>query len=520
MKQKIFISSVQNEFKAERRALKNYIHGDALLNRFFDVFIFEDLPASERHPNMAYIENVKKSDIYLGLFGSEYGSQNKTKISPTHEEFLAATKFRKTRLVFIKGNKDSERHPKMQALVREAGKQVIRRRFSSADELILSIYASLVDYLATKDLLRSGPFDAAICEEAVLKDLSAEKIHKFVRTARSARGFPLNENTSMKEVLEHLNLLRKGKLTYAAILLFGKQPQRFLISSEVKCAHFHGKEVSKPIPFYQVYKGTSFELTDQALNFVLSKIDLAVGTRAQSVQAPVAYEIPPDAIREAIVNAVAHRDYTSNGSIQVMLFSDRLEVWNPGTLPPSLTLDKLRKPHSSVPANPLLAESLYLAKYIERMGTGTRDMIHDCKMAGLAEPEFSLTDGFVATVYRKPGRAFEAVGGKRQQGSPTQAPTQSPTQSATGSADPVIRLLEALRQGDKKSGELRVILNIKHRPTFRTNYLHPALKGKWIQSTIPSRPNSRLQRYRLTAKGRAHLKKSLISPNASAKRSS
>ena len=77
-------------------------------------------------------------------------------------------------------------------------------------------------------------------------------------------------------------------------------------------------------------------------------------------------------VAEAIVNAVAHRDYASNGSVQVMLFADRLEVWNPGGLPPSLTLAKLRLPHGSVPANPLLAEPLYLTQYIERMGTGTR----------------------------------------------------------------------------------------------------------------------------------------------------
>ena len=109
---------------------------------------------------------------------------------------------------------------------------------------------------------------------------------------------------------------------------------------------------------------------------------------------------------------MAHRDYTSNGSVQVMLFSERLKDWNPGTLPPSLTLEKLRHPHGSVPGNPLLAEPLYLTKYIERMGTGTGDMIERCKNAGLAEPEFSLTDGFVITIRRKPGRAFEAVGGQ------------------------------------------------------------------------------------------------------------
>jgi len=499
MKHKIFISSVQKEFKNERRALINYIHSDAVLSRFFEVFLFEDLPASDRHPNQAYVDSVKKSDIYLGLFGNQYGSAGKQGVSPTHKEFLLAQQIGKPRFIFVRGSDDENRHPKMKGLMKIAGKQVIRRRFQSTSELISSVYASLVDYLVVKDLLRSGPFDATICQDTSLRDLSSEKIRWFIAIAREARGFPFRESSPAKEVLEHLNLLRKGKLTNAAILLFGKEPQRFLISSEVKCAHFHGTEVHKPIPFYQVYKGTAFEATDRALNFVLSKIDLAVGTREKSVQAPVEYEIPPDVVREAIVNAVAHRDYTSNGSVQVMLFSDRLEVWNPGALPPSLTLDKLRRPHSSVPANPLLAESLYLAKYIERMGTGTRDMIQDCRNAGLLEPKFSLTDGFVTTIYRKPGRAFEAVGGKPESGLATQSPTQS--------SDPVVRLLSLLQSGEKTASELRTILKLKHRPTFRTNYLHPAFRKKFIEYTVPDKPNSRLQKYRLTKKGLEYLKK-------------
>ena len=80
-------------------------------------------------------------------------------------------------------------------------------------------------------------------------------------------------------------LLNKGRLTNAAILLFGKAPQRFLISSEIKCAHFHGTQVAKPIPSHQVYTGTVFELVDRAVDFVLSKIALSVGTRAESIQA-------------------------------------------------------------------------------------------------------------------------------------------------------------------------------------------------------------------------------------------
>jgi predicted HTH transcriptional regulator len=169
-----------------------------------------------------------------------------------------------------------------------------------------------------------------------------------------------------------------------------------------------------------------FELVDQAVDFVMSKINLAVGTRKYSTQAPVEYEIPQEVVREAIVNAVAHRDYTSNGSVQVMLFADRLEVWNPGTLPPSLTLKKLREPHGSVPENPLLAEPLYLTKYIERMGTGIRDMIKRCREAGLPEPHFALTDGFVTTIRRQPGRAFEAVGGKELRPEPQYQSSTSP----------------------------------------------------------------------------------------------
>lgn len=107
---------------------------------------------------------------------------------------------------------------------------------------------------------------------------------------------------------------------------------------------------------------------------------------------------------EAIVNAVAHRDYTSSGSIQVMLFSDRLEVWNPGALPPSLTLEKLRSAQGSVPGNPLLAELMYLTRYIEWMGTGIGDMILRCREAGLPEPEFAVTDGFQTVIRRVQAR--------------------------------------------------------------------------------------------------------------------
>ena len=401
---RIFISSVQHEFAREREQLRDYLRGDPLMRRFFDVFLFEDVPASDRRPDRVYLDEVGRCDIYVGLFGRDYGSEDADGVSPAEREFDSATELEKHRLVFVKGAEDADRHPRMGALIARSQTGLVRRRFATSVELVAGLYAALVQYLETRELLRFGPFDAAPCSGATLDDLDVEDMYRFIRIARRARQFPLPPETPPPDLLRHLNLLNRGRLTNAAILLFGQAPQRFLISSEVKCAHFHGTEVAKPIPSYQVYKGTVFTLVDQALDFVMSKVALSVGTRAESVQAPVKYEIPKEVVTEAIVNAVAHRDYTDNSSVQVMLFADRLEVMNSGRLPPPLTVDKLRQPHQSLPGNPLLAESMYLLQYIERMGTGTVDMIRRCAEAGLPEPEFEVGAGFLIRIWRSGDR--------------------------------------------------------------------------------------------------------------------
>ena len=299
---RIFISSVQKEFSHEREALRDYLREDPLMRRFFDVFLFEDTPASDRRPDELYLDEVERCDVYVGLFGSDYGTKHEERVSPTEREFDRATALGTYRLIFVKGADDDARHPKMQALISKAQAGLIRKRFNTATEFVTGLYAALVEYLEVKELIRWGPFDAAPCVKAVLGDLDFERMTRFIRTARRVRQFPLIEDSSPEELLEHLNLLNDGRLTNAAVLLFGKSPQRFLISSEIKCAHFHGTEIAKPIPSYQVYKGTAFELVDQAVDFVLSKINRSIGTRAEGVRAPRTYEIPKEVVTEAIVN--------------------------------------------------------------------------------------------------------------------------------------------------------------------------------------------------------------------------
>jgi len=412
---RIFISSVQSEFMYERKLLRDYLHGDTLFRNFFEVFLFEDLPAVDRRPDRLFLDRVEESEIYVGLFGKDYGNEDGNGISPTEREFDHATTHKTHRIVFLKDVGEQVRHPKMQNLIHKAQSDLIRKRFKTPEELKVAIYSSLIEYLVAKEKIRTVPFDSAHCIGATLEDLDTDRMKTFVRTARRVRQFPLSDEVPPENLLKHLDLLNDGRPTNAAVLLFGKSPQKFLMASEIKCAHFYGTDVEKPIPSLQVYRGTVFDVVDQAVGFVLSKINRSIGTRSKSARAARTFEIPEEAVFEAIVNAVAHRDYTDSSSVQVMLFSDRLEVRNSGKLPPEITLEDLRTSHSSFPRNPLVAQGLYLVEYIERMGTGTLDMIKRCIEVGLPEPEFRVQGGFVTTLPRSQTRTYTITASTNQQ---------------------------------------------------------------------------------------------------------
>ncbi len=400
----IFVSSVQKELAAEREAVRDFIRKDALFRDLFSVFLFEDLPASDQTPDGLYLGQVSKSAIYLGLFGNEYGSEDTNGISPTEREFDQATDDSIYRLVFVKGSDDSKRHPKIKALIRKASRQLTRRRFETIDELLHErIYPSLIDYLKWKGILRATVTEFEPLPDLTLDDLHAEKLRWFLARAKEARGYRFGPTTPTMDALAHLDLLNESRLTHAALLLFGKRPQIPLPSSEVKCLHFHGTEAIKPIPDYQIFKGNIFELIDQAVDYVMAKLARRVGVRDAGPDNAVSYEIPRAAVSEIIVNAIAHRDYQSDASIQIYVFSDRVEVWNPGELPPALTPEKLRHTHASIPRNKRISEALFLANYIDKVGTGTLDVIAKCREAGLPEPEFFQNgDQFTVRIWRDP----------------------------------------------------------------------------------------------------------------------
>jgi ATP-dependent DNA helicase RecG len=245
---------------------------------------------------------------------------------------------------------------------------------------------------------RGLSWDAGPAEGYGLSDLDPAAVRRFLLAGERERHLDIHPDTPLEEVLEKLELWRDGHLTRAALLLFGREPQRFLRQSEVRVARFRGTE---PLHFLdmKVIEGTLIEQRTAILEFIQRHISMSAEVKGLAREEH--WEYPLEALREAVTNALCHREYRDPGNVQVRIFDDRLEVWNPGTLPPELSLEALRRTHRSVPRNRLIAHALFLIKFIEQWGTGTLRMIAVCREAGLPEPEFAELSGAFIVTFRQ-----------------------------------------------------------------------------------------------------------------------
>jgi ATP-dependent DNA helicase RecG len=343
-----------------------------------------------------------------------------------------------------------------------------------------------------RDLFRSEGairFDLSPCPGfRYPEDFDREKYLRWLRLS-GISGRPQTEDVLVNiEAAEHAG----GKLLFrnAGVLFFAKNVRHYFNQAYITCLLARGTDKVHVLDRKDFDGGIVADIED-AMRFV--ERNTRTAWRIEALRREDVPEYPMKALREAITNAVMHRDWFVEGAnVFVELYTDRIEVSSPGGLPKGMELSDLG--HKSIRRNALIADLLHRIEFIEKAGTGIRRMRGDARDQGCPEPEFEET-GFFTTVFR-PNPAVRA-----------QAASQSPTQSPTQSGDPVGRLLSALQRGPASSGKLRKTLGMKHRPTFRSNYLRPALEAGLIEQTIPDKPTSRLQRYRLTALGRDALKK-------------
>jgi len=271
---------------------------------------------------------------------------------------------------------------------KRVGKSTVRMSKDEFERLILEKH---------KEKLR---FDNQICEGASYNDIDEKKVSWFLKKAKTKRGLDIDEDLPIEEILMRLKLGRNKKLTNAAILLFGK-PQNFFIQSEVKCIRFKGTDVTGKMVDLRPIGGNVIDQVIEAEKFIYDHINMTAWIESGKIERQEKWEYPPKAIREVLANAIAHRDYWSVSKVQVRIFDDRMEFWNPGRLPEGWTVETLKEKHESIPPNPLIARHFFWIKYVEEVGTGTNKMIRWCIEWGLPEPDFEYTGTSLVVTFRK-----------------------------------------------------------------------------------------------------------------------
>lgn len=247
-------------------------------------------------------------------------------------------------------------------------------------------------------------FDTSVCRGAGLKDIDLTKVRWFFEKAKEERRLILPEKISTKEALEYLKVLHQGTLNNTAILLFGKNPQKFFGQAKIRAGRIKGIDGHDFLDM-KILEGTIPELRDSAMRFIAGHIKKAVFFDAN--QRYDKWEYPFRAFEEAFNNALVHRDYWANSDIQLAVYDDRIEIWNPGELPKQLTPEQLKEKHRSIPRNHFLADRLYLIKYIERWGRGTNRIVEEMRRDHLPDPIFDNNSGGFEVILKGPGKSFE-----------------------------------------------------------------------------------------------------------------
>ena len=400
---KIFISSVQDEFAEERRRLKTWLDADLFLSRFVEsVFLFEDVPSRGKPPSDVYLDEVKRADIYIGLVGSQYYGCNSVKrgVSATEQEYDAAGAAGCERWIYLKAV--DRREKEANDFEEKVNRDVTRTLFATFDDLKSAVYASFVAFLDRNELIELGDFDKSVCREMTAADISDECVKWYLaEMALRKRKAALPISTTADELLTRLGLMKGDRYTWAAALCFSKNPQQWSYRTTRKCAWNEGVEYGRPFLDTDKFEGNLFELMRQGVDFVMSHIAQSRGLRTESFQAPMRFELPREAVEEALVNALVHRDWRLSASVEVRLFADRVEIWNPGALPEGITISKLYETHSSYPVNELVLKVFDFAGIIESLGTGIGRMIEACRKNGLPDPTWEQRgSSFIVTIWK------------------------------------------------------------------------------------------------------------------------
>lgn len=232
-------------------------------------------------------------------------------------------------------------------------------------------------------------------EGCEIADMDSEEILRTVRLGIAAGRLPESTGSAIPDILERLSLFRDGRPNQASVVLFGSRLMPDYPQCQLRLARFRGVNKSEFLDQRQI-EGNAFYLLEEAMLFLRRHLPVA-GRIVPGLFEPEDEPLfPLEALREALVNAFCHRDYTiAGGAVSLAIYDDRLEIWSDGTLPFNLKPEDLKRDHASRPRNPIIAQVFYLRGMIERWGRGTQKIVELCVKAGHPEPEFGEQAGSV-----------------------------------------------------------------------------------------------------------------------------
>lgn len=255
-----------------------------------------------------------------------------------------------------------------------------------------------LEYLRNRQILS---FDESYETLAKIEDLDKSKIQSYLKVRNQESYLNIH---SIKDFLLSNKLAKdneKLRIKNSALLLFANDPKNFIPQAELKLVQFAGVEPVEIIS-HKLVQDDLVSSIEQALSFIRSHINKKIKIK-QAGRREEEYEYPIDVVREAIVNAVAHRDYFSKDAIQIYLFENRIEITNPGSLPQGLPKELFGT--ISVQRNPITYRFLRDLEYVEGLGTGIPRMKNKMRKSGLSDPEFIFTESFFRIIlYNKKGK--------------------------------------------------------------------------------------------------------------------
>ncbi|MEN9548619.1 MAG: hypothetical protein RIR12_1210 [Bacteroidota bacterium] len=230
------------------------------------------------------------------------------------------------------------------------------------------------------------------------KDLKQETFDFFRKRAFKSQRIEEGILTDTNELLlENLQLKENEFLKRAAILLFYSNPEKFVTGAYIKIGYF---ETDDDLKFQDEIHGNLFEQIEKTMDLLFTKY-IKAPISYEGINRVETYEYPKDAVREALLNSIAHKDYSGGVPIQISVYSDKIIIWNEGQLPENWTVKNLLEKHASRPYNPDIANALFRSGYIESWGRGTIKIIRECKQAGIPEPVFTYDSNDISVEFRK-----------------------------------------------------------------------------------------------------------------------